>query len=108
MNRDPRNTAHTPAEAVDWSEPSLEDTGRFRRMIDLHRSDEYEYLRACRGEQIEIETTAEGCEVTTDSTGPHPIITLECAEQDAEQARKLARLVLLRNFAAELRREGGK
>ena len=77
---DPRNSAYTPTESVDWTPPSAEDTGRVRQIVDLHRMDRREYLRRVRGEVVEVEVTGEGCEVTTDMTGPHPIITLECPE----------------------------
>lgn len=80
---DPRNTAHTPSPSVDWQEPSAEETGEIRQIVDLHRLDRREYLRRVRGEVIEVETDAHGCEITTDTTGPYPVITLECPE-DAE------------------------
>lgn len=78
---DPRNTAQTPPAAVDWTEPDAETTGQFRAAIDLHRR--REQLRRMRGEVIEVETDAHGCEITTDTTGPYPAITIECPEGDA-------------------------
>lgn len=69
---DPRNTAQRDTGPVAWEPPSESETRMAREAIEAHRTGTYE--------RIELEVTPEGCEVTTDTSGRYPVITLECGE----------------------------